>query len=110
MSSATASATAPGVLLLDEPGAGLDRRESAELGRLVRRLASEWGMGILLIEHDVSMVLESSDVVHVLDFGRTIFSGEPAGVTADPDVRRAYLGLAVEEHAVGPEVTTEPQM
>ncbi|MBU1800705.1 MAG: ATP-binding cassette domain-containing protein, partial [Actinobacteria bacterium] len=90
---ARAVSTRPSVLLLDEPGAGLDESETAELGHLIRRLAHEWGMGVLLIEHDVAMVLRTSDDVVVLDFGRTIFTGAPGRVSDDPTVRTAYLGL-----------------
>ncbi len=93
---ARAVAAGPSVLLLDEPAAGLDETESAELGRLVRRLADEWGMGILLIEHDVALVLANADRVVVLDFGHKIAEGTPSEIRHDPAVRRAYLGE--EEH------------
>ena len=89
---ARAVASSPSVLLLDEPAAGLDETESAELGRLVRRLADEWGMGVLLIEHDVGLVLETADRVVVLDFGHKIAEGTPAQIRSDAAVRRAYLG------------------
>ena len=84
------------MLLLDEPAAGLDETESAELGRLVRRLADEWGMGILLIEHDVALVLETADRVVVLDFGHKIAEGAPAEIRSNPAVRKAYLGEETE--------------
>ena len=93
---ARAVACSPSVLLLDEPAAGLDETESAELGRLVRRLADEWGMGVLLIEHDVALVLETADRVVVLDFGHKIAEGRPAEIRSDPAVRKAYLGEETE--------------
>ena len=93
---ARAVACSPSVLLLDEPAAGLDETESAELGRLVRRLADEWGMGVLLIEHDVALVLETADRVVVLDFGHKIAEGVPAEIRSDPAVRKAYLGEETE--------------
>jgi sulfate-transporting ATPase len=80
------------LLLLDEPGAGLDEAETAELGQLVRRLADEWGIGVLLIEHDVAMVLRTADRVVVLDAGRVIATGTPDEVRADHAVIAAYLG------------------
>jgi sulfate-transporting ATPase len=86
-------ATQPSVLLLDEPAAGLDDRSTAELSRLIRALADEWGMGVLLIEHDVKMVLGTCDRVVVLQFGRPIAAGTPAEVRANPAVISAYLGV-----------------
>ena len=96
---ARAVATQPSVLLLDEPAAGLGEAERAELGRLVRRLADEWGMGVLLIEHDVELVLGCADRVVVLDFGQKIAEGAPPEIRQDAAVRRAYLG---EETDVAP--------
>jgi sulfate-transporting ATPase len=89
---ARAVAAEPAVLLLDEPAAGLGESDSAELGRLVRRLAHEWGIAVLLVEHDVSLVLATCDRVAVLDFGRLIAEGSPDEVRADAAVIAAYLG------------------
>jgi ABC-type branched-subunit amino acid transport system ATPase component/ABC-type branched-subunit amino acid transport system permease subunit len=85
-------ALAPSVLLLDEPAAGLSSAESADLGRLLRRLAGAWGMGILLVEHDVDLVMGISDRIVVLDSGRPIAAGTPTAIRADPAVVAAYLG------------------
>ncbi|MFE3850726.1 ATP-binding cassette domain-containing protein [Streptomyces griseorubiginosus] len=89
---ARAVAASPSVLLLDEPAAGLSDDETRELAHLVRRLAEDWGMGVLLVEHDVDMVLSVCDQVLVLDFGRRICAGTPEEVRRDPAVRAAYLG------------------
>jgi sulfate-transporting ATPase len=89
---ARAVAAEPSVLLLDEPAAGLGEQETAELGRLVRRLADEWGMAVLLVEHDVSLVLGVCDRVAVLDFGKLIAEGDPKVVARDRTVIHAYLG------------------
>ncbi|MEW2044190.1 branched-chain amino acid ABC transporter permease/ATP-binding protein [Streptomyces sp. NPDC005476] len=89
---ARAVAASPSVLLLDEPAAGLSDDETRELAHLVRRLAEEWGMGVLLVEHDVDMVMSVCDQVVVLDFGRLIRTGTPEEVRNDPAVRAAYLG------------------
>lgn len=95
----------PSVLFLDEPAAGLSETESAELGHAVRRLADDWNMGILVVEHDMSFVMNLCDEVVVLDFGRTIASGPPMTVRSDPGVIAAYLGeedAGDEGQPVGP--------
>ena len=93
---ARAVATQPSILLLDEPAAGLGDAESAELAALVRRLADEWGIGILLVEHDMRFVMDVCDRIVVLDFGRTIGSGSPEEIRRDPAVVAAYLGEPLE--------------
>ena len=94
---ARAVASEPSVLLLDEPAAGLDERESRELATLIRRIATDWGFAIVLIEHDVSLVRSVSDRILAIDFGRKIAEGEPEAVCADPAVVRAYLGQDVSD-------------
>jgi sulfate-transporting ATPase len=89
---ARAVAAEPSVLLLDEPAAGLDDRESAELGDLIRRLATDWGMAVLLIEHDVALVMRTCDRIYALNFGSCIASGTPEEIRADEKVIAAYLG------------------
>jgi sulfate-transporting ATPase len=89
---ARAVAMHPSVLLLDEPAAGLSSRESAELARVVRRLADDWGMAVLVVEHDMSFVMDICDDVIVLDFGRKIAAGPPDQIRNDPLVVTAYLG------------------
>jgi ABC-type branched-subunit amino acid transport system ATPase component/ABC-type branched-subunit amino acid transport system permease subunit len=89
---ARAVATHPSVLLLDEPAAGLGEAEAEELADLVRRLADDWGMGILLVEHDMSFVMSVCDELIVLDFARRIAAGEPEAVRMDRAVIAAYLG------------------
>jgi sulfate-transporting ATPase len=89
---ARAIATQPSVLMLDEPAAGLDDGETAELGDLIRRLAEQWGLAILLVEHDVGMVLRVCDRIVALDFGRQIAEGTPDEIRRDAAVVTAYLG------------------
>lgn len=84
------------LLLLDEPAAGLDSNESLALGEQVRAIARS-GPGILLIDHDMSLVLNVCDLVYVLEFGKVIFHGTPAEARTDDAVAAAYLGSPMEE-------------
>jgi branched-chain amino acid transport system ATP-binding protein len=91
---ARALATQPRMLLLDEPAAGLSSEDKERLGRLLRRIARQ-GIGVLLVEHDMALVMAISDQVVVLDAGQRLAVGDPATVQADPAVRQAYLGEAM---------------
>jgi branched-chain amino acid transport system ATP-binding protein len=99
---ARALATDPRVVLMDEPAAGLNTSETAELGRQLRRLA-DGGLAILLIEHDMELVLSVCDRILVLDFGRTIAEGSPEEVVGDERVIAAYLGSRGGREAVAAE-------
>jgi branched-chain amino acid transport system ATP-binding protein len=87
----------PVLLCLDEPAAGLNPRESEELNQLLRYIRSTHNIGILLIEHDMSVVMGISDHVVVLDYGQKLSDGTAAQVRSDPAVIRAYLGVEEEE-------------
>jgi branched-chain amino acid transport system ATP-binding protein len=88
---ARALASEPTVLLLDEPGSGLDEAECASLGDLLLSLAAD-GMAVLLVEHDMELVMRVCEHVYVLDFGRLLAEGSPTQVQADSAVQTAYLG------------------
>jgi len=92
---ARAVAAQPSILMLDEPAAGLDESETAELGRLIRRTARDWGIGVVLVEHDLSLVLTVCDRLVVLDYGQLLAEGPTAEVAADPRVIEAFIGAPV---------------
>jgi len=88
---ARALATEPKLILLDEPAAGLDMRETAKLGEIIRQIRDR-GITVMLVEHDMSLVMEVSDEVLVLNYGRKIAEGHPREVQRNPEVVAAYLG------------------
>jgi len=96
---ARALAAEPKLILLDEPAAGLNGEETAQLARLIRRIA-EAGTAVLLIEHDMTLVMDTADKVVVVDFGRCIATGSPSEIRQDKAVIAAYLGAPDSGDAV----------
>ena len=88
---ARALATEPSLLLLDEPAAGLNIYETREMADIVLKIR-EWGITVLLVEHDMSLVMDISDEIVVLNYGRKVAEGEPSQIQRDPEVIRIYLG------------------
>ena len=91
------------ILLLDEPSSGLDRAETATFDAVLRNVVAERGCGILLVEHDMSLVMNVCEYIYVLDFGKLVFEGEPSTVASSTVVQAAYLG----DDAVAPEAVQE---
>ena len=92
MGLARALAVNPQFLLLDEPAAGLAAAEADELRKLIVDVRSKYDCGVLVIEHNMALVINLCERIHVLDSGRTIAAGTPTEIRADAGVRRAYLG------------------
>ena len=86
------------IVLLDEPSSGLDPAETRLVAQTLKRIVTQRGTGVLLVEHDMSLIMDICDHIYVLDFGKLLFEGDPAGVAASPLVQKAYLG-AVELEA-----------
>ncbi|MEC7216494.1 MAG: ABC transporter ATP-binding protein [SAR324 cluster bacterium] len=103
---ARAMCTDPRMLCLDEPAAGMNPKESAELNSLLQFIRDEHKIGVLLIEHDMSVVMGISDHIIVLDYGRKIAEGSPEQVRKDPAVIKAYLGED-EDEELPPEVASD---
>jgi branched-chain amino acid transport system ATP-binding protein len=109
---ARALATSPQLLLLDEPTAGMNPQETADLQRLISRVRSQLGITVLLIEHDMKVVMRISDRISVLDYGRMIAEGGPDDIRNDARVIEAYLGrgaAARRDAAEAPAPGTDPQ-
>jgi ABC-type branched-subunit amino acid transport system ATPase component len=88
------------VILLDEPSSGLDRAETERFGAVLQRVVTERGTGLLLVEHDMSLVMDVCEHIYVMDFGRVIFVGTPQQVRESEIVQAAYLGSEEVEAAI----------
>ena len=94
-------------MLLDEPSSGLDAHETEQLGDALRRVRSERGTAFVLVEHNVEFVLDLSDRITVLDFGKMLVEGTPDEIRTSPEVQAAYFGAPLEDRAAADE-TGEP--
>jgi branched-chain amino acid transport system ATP-binding protein len=106
---ARALGTQPGVILLDEPAAGTNPVEKRELAALIRQINDD-GVGVLLIEHDMKLVMSVADRIVVLNFGRRIAEGTPAQIQRDPAVVAAYLGTSEEEAVEELDTHDQPEL
>ncbi|HWR19656.1 MAG TPA: ABC transporter ATP-binding protein [Clostridia bacterium] len=91
---ARALATDPKLLLLDEPAAGMNPQETQELGEFIVQIKNKYGLTVFMIEHHMDLVMQFSDRIYVIDFGKLISHGTPTVVQADPNVVNAYLGVS----------------
>jgi len=91
----------PSVLLLDEPATGIQQKEVEQLGPMLRRIRDDTGCAIFLIEHDMGLLMGTSERIYALDFGRVIAEGSPKEVSADPQVLESYLGRTRRAEAAG---------
>ncbi|MCL1802050.1 MAG: ABC transporter ATP-binding protein [Eubacteriaceae bacterium] len=94
---ARALATAPSALLLDEPAAGMNPKETLDLTDFIKMIAIEFSLAVLLIEHHMQIVMDISDRIYVLDFGKMIASGTPKEIQSDERVIKAYLGEGADD-------------